>query len=56
MRVAVDEARPAFDAGEQSLDAGLVAFDRVAVARLLVINHISVLIASPTAVRILFVG
>ena len=43
-------ARPAFDAGEQSFDAGPVAFDQIAVARLFVVDQISMWIVSPTAV------
>ena len=53
--VAVGDARPAFDAGEQSLDAGPVAFDQVAVARLFVEDHLSLLIASPVAIWIFLV-
>ena len=53
--VAIGDARPAFDAGEQSLDAGPVAFDQVAVARLFVEDHLSLLIASPVAIWIFLV-
>src|SRR5207249_2436099 len=53
MCLAVAEAHPAFDAREQPLDPWPVALDRVAVARLLVMDRIALPIASPASVRVL---